>query len=596
MIRRFKTLHSALFLLFLVSMLGLLLIISGLFIKYSTDQYQSKIGEISRKNMSQTVGLIDSLLGGYDSLSKSIIGNFDLQRLLRESPEDNSAVNVINERSITNILGALYYSRKDIIGLYIIHNNDKIYSYNSAMSTIDVDYKSSSWLQELRTSTGEMIWLGVQPKSLIDLSVNRPVFSYGRPIYDLYKNRQVGVVLVEVSAEPFLSALSNLSYSSKSESYIITETKHLIASSSSLTEFPSELLQYDLNFHGSAPLLAYYGNKLIVSAKPAGAWWSIVSSTPKNSLNVELEKTYRLMIFIMSGLVLLSILLATFVSRTISNPLKRLIRQMRQVETGDFRGIVNINSYGEINSVVASFNRMVGTIDDLIERVKLSSISEKNAQLLALQSQVNPHFLYNTLDMIYWMLDEKQEDQLGEVVLALSRMFRYSSQWEEGSTVTLREEIEQMTHVLTVIRCRLGGRLETDIQIAEEWLNTPMPKMTLQPIIENAVKHGLEQAQHTGKITVQVEKVDQDLHILISDNGVGMDEITLQTLMESLNEPSLVHRSHPEAADGTNGSGIGMQNLQRRLVLMFGVGYGLQIESKPGQGTLVKVIIPCPPV
>src|SRR5690606_10134560 len=132
-------------------------------------------------------------------------------------------------------------------------------------------------------------------------------------------------------------------------------------------------------------------------------------------------------------LIVAATVLATFVSRSFSSPFKRLIQQMKMVELGNFKGEVQVRSYYEINVLVGSFNRMVQQMDVLIERIKLASISEKNAQLQALQSQVNPHFLFNTLDMIYWMLDERENDRLGRVILALSRIFRYSSDWEEAS-------------------------------------------------------------------------------------------------------------------------------------------------------------------
>ncbi|ANE45487.1 histidine kinase [Paenibacillus swuensis] len=591
MIRGFHTIHNRLFLLFLFGMLGLLMIISALFYRFSTDQIQSKIGEISRKSISQTVGLFDLLLNGYDGLSKSISGNVDLQRLLRETKDQNPAVSVINERTITNMLGTIYFSRDDLLGIHIITNSDRIYSYQNYLNVIDLNYKSAPWVDQLRNSGGEMVWLGVNKSSLIDKSVNRSVFSFGRQIYDVYNNRPVGVVLFEVFSEPILSALSNLSLGPGSQSYVIDEDGRIMASNTPSTEVPSALRKYIRNSGGRQPLLEQGPEELIVAAKPSNAPWTVLSVTPNKDLNVELNETKQYFILVVSVLVVLSVLLATFVSRTISNPLKRLIRQMRQVENGNFRGMVNVRSYEEINSVVTSFNHMVHRMDELIERVKVSSMSEKSAQLQALQSQVNPHFLYNTLDMIYWMLDEKENDRLGRVVLSLSRMFQYSSRWEEGADVTLREELEQIQHYLSIIGYRLEGRIQTRIEVDARWNEMILPKMTLQPIIENAVKYGLEPVGRPGEIRVFAVIDGHRLNIVITDNGCGMEAEVLRRLRESLGE-TLVD----EVAVRRGRKGIGLTNLHRRLVLMFGEGYGLQVESVRGEGTTVTVSMPLPPL
>ncbi|MFD2615068.1 sensor histidine kinase [Paenibacillus gansuensis] len=600
MIRRFHhTIHNRLFLLFLVGMLGLLLIVSAVYYKNTTDQFQNKIGDISSKSISQTVGLFDLLLEGYDGLSKSITGNLDLQRLLRDNGETNPAVAFINERTITNMLGAIYFSRDDLVGIHVITSKDKIYSYQRYMNVIDPDYRTADWLQEVRKSGGEMVWLGVQKQSLLDRTEKRSVFSFGRPIYDVYNNRAVGIVLIEVLPEPILSALSNLSLSPNSKTYVIAESGRMMASNTGETDYPEALQRFSHNGYGRSPVVEKGPEEFTVASRPAMADWTVVSVTPNKDLNVELNETKKYFLIVLSVLVLLAVALATFVSRTISNPLKKLIRQMRQVEQGNFHGTLNVNSYEEINSVANSFNHMVHRMDQLIERVKLSSMSEKSAQLQALQSQVNPHFLYNTLDMIYWMLDEQEDERLGNVVLSLSRMFQYSSRWEEGARVTLREEIEQIQHYLTIIGYRLEGRLDTQIDVDPVWLDVCLPKMTLQPIIENAVKYGLEPVNRRGLIRVSAKVNGPRLEIVIEDDGAGMELSTLERLRSSL-QPMDADLSLSEEPEGQSLApvrrGIGLQNLHRRLELMFGEGYGLSVDSKLGEGTVVTVTMPLPPL
>ncbi|MFE5324406.1 sensor histidine kinase [Paenibacillus sp. NPDC056579] len=606
MARGFHTIHNRLFLLFLFGMLSLVLIVSAVYYIRTTEQVQSKISDIARKNVSQTVGLFDLLLKGYDSMSKSISGNFDLLRLLADTTPKDSAVKYINERTITNTLGAIYYSREDLIGIHVISYSGAIYSYGNSMNVIDPEYMDSSWFQELRDSTGEMRWLGVYPRSVIDQLESRPVFAYGRQLYDLSEHRPIGIVLIESNPQPILSALSNLSLGPHSEVYIVSPGGRIIASANSDVEAaptqPPSL--------GDVPRPSYEGDvvvdqrpgRLAVAARPEMADWTVISLTPDKDLNVELNQTKQFFLIVVSVLVVVATVLATAVSRSISSPLKRLIREMKQVEIGNFRGLLHVKSYEEINILVASFNQMVNRMDDLIERVKLSSISEKNAQLQALQSQVNPHFLYNTLDMIYWMLDEKENDRLGKVVLSLSHMFRYSSQWEEESVVTLREEKEQMKHYLTIIGVRLEGRLTMAIDIEERWLDFRLPKMTLQPVIENAVKHGLEPLDRPGLLQVRTASTGKELQIIIEDNGCGMEPEALARLTASLREEARTALREQESTDMTRAvpfakpkprRGIGLANVHRRLALMFGDAYGVKVLSEAGRGTTVIITMPC---
>ncbi|MNJ51549.1 Sensor histidine kinase YpdA [compost metagenome] len=292
----------------------------------------------------------------------------------------------------------------------------------------------------------------------------------------------------------------------------------------------------------------------------------------------------------MAALIIVSTVLASIVSRTIASPLKLLIREMKKVELGNFSGSVNVNSFEEINSLVSSFNRMVHRMDELIERIKLSSVSEKNAQLQALQSQVNPHFLYNTLDMIYWMLDEKGNEKLSRVILSLSQMFRYSSDWEEASQTTLRQELEQIRHYLTIIESRLNDRVQTEIEVDERWLDVILPKMTIQPIIENAVKYGLEPLGSPCKLQVYTVQHNHELHIRIADHGMGMDEDTLDQISTKLRtKPSFALEpiSRPRR-------GIGLHNVHARISMMFGENYGVRVESQQGEGTTVTVVVPIP--
>jgi len=591
------SIHSRLFWMFLSSMMTLLILVSVVYYQKTTNVIYTKISDLAEKNLSQTVGLFDLLLEGHYSITKAINSNFELLRLLEErEKEENPATSANLERMITNIMGAVFYSREDIIGIHIITNKNKLYNYEKRFSGVaDMEYQTADWYKKLKASSGEMVWLGITEGSLINSMQRDPVFVFGRMLFDLTHYKTIGIVLIEMSPTPIMAALSNVTLSPNSRVYLVDNNNRVITSTERDGAEPPSFFGLPRPEKDEL-VIDKRSDELVVSAKTAVTDWTIFGLTPMEDINAEIVQMRSYLIGVIIAVIVLSTLLASLISRNLSSPLKLLIREMKKVELGNFTGSVNVRSFDEVNSLVASFNRMVQRMDELIERITLASISEKNAQLQALQSQVNPHFLYNTLDMIYWMLDEKENDRLGKVILALSHMFRYSSDWQEASRATLRQELDQMSHYLTIIENRLKNRVQTDIQVEAEWDQTFLPKMTLQPIIENAVKYGLEPLARAGVLRVYTEadEAAKELRVIVEDNGVGMDEETLNRLRTQLVDTAPTQRGSGAQQNESKElrQGIGLPNVHRRLVLMYGEAYGLRMDSKLSEGSTVTIVLP----
>ncbi|MDF2837660.1 MAG: sensor histidine kinase [Paenibacillus sp.] len=590
---------------FLLSMLGLLLVVTVVFYHRATEQVRDKISAISEKNISQTVDLFDLLLKSYDSVTKSLNSNNELIRLLKQYNTAGTVEAVQLEKQISDIIGAIFYSRNDNVGIHIVTRYDKVFSFDRSNGASVREYSETSWFTELKESTGEMKWLGVFPESLMSAGIHRPVFAFGRQLFELSSLKSIGIVLIETDADAIASALTNASLGPDSQVVIrdaegddIIRSK--VAETARIGEIP---VGWPGRIAPGEIVARSVPGAAMTAARIGIADWTMIGITPNKELQLELKDTQQFLITLSLILIVAATVLASLVSRSFSSPFKRLIQQMKMVELGNFKGGVQVQSYYEINVLVGSFNRMVHQMDDLIERIKLASISEKNAQLQALQSQVNPHFLFNTLDMIYWMLDERENDRLGRVILALSRIFRYSSDWEEASMAKLRTELEQFRHYFTIIETRLGGRVQTSIEVEEKWLDIEVPKMILQPIVENAVKYGLEPLNRPGTLRVYSREADDGrVEIVVEDDGVGMDEVTLARIERTLaDQPesdsatasdanALEERDDDGGARGRRG--IGLLNVHMRIRLLFGEGYGLRIESDEGLGTSVIASFP----
>ncbi|CAM4045214.1 sensor histidine kinase [Saccharibacillus endophyticus] len=589
--KRLNTIYGRLFPVFLFSLLGLLLIVSLVYYQRATEQVREQVGTLAEKNMSQTVALFEQLLDGYDSVTKTLGSNGELMRLLRQPyPAAGSSAQIQAERRITDILGAIFYSRSDIVGIHILADQGKVYSFVRSTGASIQTYPDKPWFAELRRSEGDIRWLGVYPESLMSGWSARPVFAFGRQVFELENLKSVGYVLIEVEADAITSAVSNASVGQNTQVAILDGASNDIIRTGTEDEAWRSVPPGWPGLLQSGKIRSYEGGDwLLTAAQVEKNGWTILRASPQSDLKLELRETQQFLLTVIVALIIAATILSTIVSRSFSLPFKRLVQQMKQVETGNFKGQVHIQSYQEINVLVGSFNRMVREMDGLVEDIKQASISEKNAQLQALQSQINPHFLFNTLDMIYWMLDEREDDRLEGVILALSKMFRYSSDWEEGARVRLRLELEQLKSYLTIIETRLGRRVLTQIDVEERWLDAPVPKMILQPIVENAVKYGLEPLREGGTLRIYSEADEENLHIVVEDNGAGMDAVTLRRLEILLDYP-------PAAARHVEGGriGIGLLNVQRRIRLTYGDTYGLTIRSIPGTGTKVRVTFPIP--
>lgn len=264
----------------------------------------------------------------------------------------------------------------------------------------------------------------------------------------------------------------------------------------------------------------------------------------------------------------------------LSRPIKRLSRAMGQVQQGDFTVQVINKRTDEIGELTDSFNYMTDTINTLIRQVYQEKLAQKNAELQALQAQINPHFLYNTLDSINWMLIDRGASDISEIVISLGSLMRYSIE-EDSTFVTLEHEIEYVLSYLMIQKNRLEDRLSYQVELDESVRHEKIPKLILQPLIENAISHGIEPLKQTGKITVLIKDDGDEISISIEDNGVGMPPEQLSRLKERLLE-----------TEKEGYTQIGVRNVDRRIRLHYGSQYSLRITSKINKGTTINLHIP----
>ena len=288
-------------------------------------------------------------------------------------------------------------------------------------------------------------------------------------------------------------------------------------------------------------------------------------------------------IILMFGAVGFSVLAAWAISRSIYIPIKKLHDVTTTITKNDLQALMTSDNVDEITELGMSFNIMIGKIRELLDSKIKEQENLKKAELRALQAQINPHFLYNTLDTIIWMAEDKKTDEVIDIVRALSSFFRISLS-KGKDWITIGEEIERTRSYLTIQKMRYRDILDYEIEMDEAVTENTTLKLILQPLVENALYHGIKNKRNGGTIMVRAKQKDETEVVLeVEDNGIGFTSEKLAQAQVGLNDNSGEIRLE---------SGFGIDNVNKRIKLYYGKQYGLSIKSEYQIGTCVTLVIP----
>lgn len=329
---------------------------------------------------------------------------------------------------------------------------------------------------------------------------------------------------------------------------------------------------------------------IVNEIRAEGMDWKITSIIPKKDLQEQFNCLQLMNIATCLVVTLLLLLFGIFCYCNILRPIKMLAlfvnNHLKQPQER-----ISLRAAGEIEGLAENLNRMLDDqrassqrIQDMQRQVYQMELLQKQAELMAYQSQIKPHFLYNTLECIQSMAYEYGADPVAEVILDLSKMFRYAIAGD--GMVLLQEELDYIREYAAIIRCRFMGRINVEIEAAEEFLQVKMPKLLLQPLVENAIFHGLERCSRSGTVRVLVKSEDAGIVIEISDNGHGMREEELSRLQQRLKDSKQMEPNSKE------GSGVGMVNIYQRLKILYGGQAVFRIESRLEEGTRITLKLP----
>ncbi|MEG0264744.1 MAG: sensor histidine kinase [Erysipelotrichaceae bacterium] len=324
---------------------------------------------------------------------------------------------------------------------------------------------------------------------------------------------------------------------------------------------------------------SYVENGIIYTAKEIpNFYWKVVGVSYVNELvDAKVAAATKNLIMILVIMILLSSIMVYILLKKLTNPVRSLVYAMHafENETIDFK-YQPIQGVSEFNQLSQSFEHMVKQIQELMERVKNEEITLRKTELKALQAQINPHFLYNTLDSIQWMCERDKTKDAVRMVGALAQLFRISIS-KGCELIPIEKEIQHAQNYLVIQSYRYKDQFTYDFDIDPEVLTYCCHKITLQPIIENALYHGISRMVDEGRIVITARKIGNDILFSIADNGAGMSEEQVENILSK---------------ELTDSKGIGVKNVNDRIKIYFGSEYGIMVESELDVGTTIKIRIP----
>ncbi len=394
----------------------------------------------------------------------------------------------------------------------------------------------------------------------------------------------LGVLLVDMNYSS-IEQLLNKANTDHSSEYV-----YLMDSNGELIYHPKQKLIYNSLYEENnlAAVLyddgsreeSFQGEKRLVTVKTISyTGWRIVSVVPMSAFNMDISGT-RLFAFLFVSLSMLMIMILNqLVSARIAKPLRELNRSVREWEAGNMEPDIYVGGSMEVEHLGRTLRSAVGQLRQLMKDIVVEQEEKRRSELDALQSQINPHFLYNTLDSIVWMIEGERYEDAVFMITQLASLFRISL--SRGRTIiSIGDEVKHARNYMNIQKIRYKNIFSVEFHLEEEILDCCTVKLIIQPLLENAIYYGVECMDGDGEIEVRGYRKEQDVYIEVRDNGLGMTEETVGALLKKNNRVR------------KKGSGVGLINVHTRIRLRFGETYGLEIESQPDEGTVVRIHLP----
>lgn len=570
------SIRYTIFIYFTVSALAAMLLSGIALYAQMSRQLTAVVQEESQAVLEQVKRSVDSYLRTImklsDSLYYGVIKNADL-----------------SEENINSQITLLYNNNKDSISNIALLSKDGqlLEAVPAARLKTGLDVTEEEWFGNTLERTDNLHFTTPHVQFIFDNNENqyRWVITLTRAVEITHgTSTDQGILLIDIRYNSLQQILENISLGNQGYLYMISNSGELIyhprmqlIETGQMTDNITAAAKYRDGSYREE----YDREMRNISVKSIGyTGWKLLSVTPEKGLPLSNLKMRLFVVFVAACFLLVLVLINAFISSRITNPIQELEKSVNAIEEGELDTEVYTGGSYEIRHLGRSIGDMAKRIKTLMQDIVKEHESKRKSEFDTLQSQINPHFLYNTLDIIVWMIENEQKQEAVKVVTALARFFRISLS-KGRSIIPVRDELEHMRNYLMIQQMRFKNKFVYVIEAQEEVMGLASLKLMLQPLVENAVYHGMEFMDGDGEIRVKVCLDKDDLWFEISDNGLGMTEEQVENLL-----------SDKPHVSSQRGSGIGIKNVNERIKLYFGENYGLMIQSEPDEGTTIRIHLP----
>ena len=496
----------------------------------------------------------------------------ELMARVKNNPEAAYQYDTI--KFINNSLSAILASDSDFMDTILITTNGVFYSDTKTKGrtiSVSYDYLHQKEINDFLKSDQAIAEISDKPKYVENSEV--PVITFLTKIYDpsKYPKRSVvGVFLFNIGADSFRSKFRDYSSNLRGSLTLVNSSDQILFSFS-----PDNWGQHYNR------ILQEPKDSVMDSMKVGLSGMTVIDVVSPSILQSELNEIKQNLFFLIVLIVLFNIVITMLIFRLFNNRIQTLVHYMEKVQDGSLNSRIPIKSRDEIGKLSVSFNQMCDKLQDYINRVYYAEINQKNAELSMLQAQINPHFLFNTLETIRMKAHNDGNEELASMTALLGALFRWNVK-SSSRIIATAEELDYIKTYLEIEQFRSPGGFEYEIDVPNEILGMGIPKLILQPLVENVFSHGFEGKMQDCMLVIGGRLCGNAVELWVADNGAGMDEQTRKKLEIEMNRP-------PSESDHSH---IGIINVHQRLSLIFGDGYGVKIDSGNTAGTMVTVRFP----
>jgi len=485
----------------------------------------------------------------------------------------------INSIPIAAFLRTVLYSDKHIRSVYFVRSMDgKLYFQTRQSKPLQEErLPVADWLQPLAEKPNHLSIYPTHGEHYYN-SPDRHVITFGRNLIDISgtltaEPKVVGSLFIDVDAGVLDSFFQEMNLNKDDELYVLDGANRIYYSNRTEEKAHAEPSEVVFDRYDDEGYLVFSDEIPYLSGR-------VLMRASERNLFAQLTSTQSAVYIAIVVCAIALLAMGTLLSRRLASPIRDVLQHMNKVEMGNLD--TQIQSYGkdELGRLAFGFNRMVERLKIFINDAYVAEIKQKQAELNALKSQIRPHYLYNTLEVIRMNAVYNDDGEVADMILALSNQLKYVIDYGED-WVSIREELDHLNDYFHIIRVRYENRIDLRLNVADDVrMDYPILKLSLQPIVENAIQHGIRPKGGKGSVLVTIERAGDTLSATVYDDGVGMSEIQLQRLKDQLAESKAPAKN------------VGLKNVYDRIKTVCGDGYGLEISSMEHVGTSVRLSFP----